>query len=680
MHDIQVGAIFSPQAVAVLGPCHEEGSLAAQFVDRLRRGAYQGAVTAVNCQGSLPEELSLAGAELAVVCLPAPQIPHALGRLAGAGVRAVIVPGSFGERGAEGYVLEQQLRECAEQHNIAVLGPQSVGVVSWPSGLNASLLEQIPEAGGVAFFSPSAALVRAVVDWAAHEGIGLSHVACLGARGAVDEASILQYLAEDPHTHVIAGYLEGVFAARRFARVSQTVTRSKPVVMLLGGLTSQGQLAAASIWRGSETAYRTALRQAGIVVASDLEMFWATVHAFATLPLPQGPHVAVITNSSAAGILTADALSATRLELARLSRASMDALRSHVDSGWVANPVDLGLEASAEVFGQAVAVALADPRVAMALVVVTRHEGRDLLSLAAALARVPRHGKPLALCFVGERPQGVGQIQRAGTAWFASPQMAAKALDALLAYAGWREEPFPVEVCYRRDKTKADLWVRQSLAAGLRDLAGPAVFPLLDAYELRRPNTELARTSKTAARIVRRLGVPVALKIASPHIGHRSDVDGVELGLVGPDAVRQGFLRLTHRVQRVRPEAFLSGCWVQEMVPGPAVEVGIRVVRDPLFGPLVGLAGGMRLPQLPIFRLAPLSLGDASRMVRELIPHVGSHGRYSVSVRALEDVLLTVSQMVLDMCDIYLLELEPVLVSARGAWVVDARVCLVPQS
>ncbi len=684
MHDIHVDALFSPRAVAVVGPCQEAGTNAARFIVQLQSWAYQGAVLPVNCRDTLPESLSLPRVDLAVVCLPPNQVVAMVERLALAGVRAVIVPGGgFAERGGEGFFLERRLAALARERNVAILGPQSLGVVSWPVGLNASLLERLPSSGGVAFFSPSATVTRAVVDWALAEGLGFSRLAALGNRAAVDEASVLQYLAEDPETRVIAGYLEGVFAARRFARVSQAVTRMKPVVMLLGGLTVQGQQAVAAgagPLAGSETAYRAALRQAGIVAASDLETFLDTVKAFALLPPPSGPHVAVLTNSGGAGVLAADALSTTRLELARMSHPTLDALRRFAGT-WPANPVDLGADAAPGTFAAALEVVLADPRVRSVLVVVTRAGDVDPVAVLAAVAEVKRHQKPVGVCWVGERSaEAVRQCHAAGLPCFASPASAARALDALLAYADWKEEPFPVEVCYRRESTKAELWLRQMLEAGFRQVAGPAVFPLLEAYELRHPVTELARTSKTAVRIARRLGGVVALKIASPHIEHKSDVDGVELGLADADAVRQGFVRLTHRVQCSRPEAFLSGCWVQEMIPGPAVEARVRVVRDPLFGPVVHLGLGAGDTERVTPRLAPLSLADASRMVREFTPFsVARGGRQPVHLRALEDVLLTVSQLALDMSAIYMMELDPVLVTPRGAWVVDARIWLSPQ-
>jgi acetyltransferase len=683
MQDIHVGALFSPQAVAVVGPCHEEGTVAARFLARLREWAYQGAVTAVNCRDSLPETLALAGVDLAVVCLPPAQVPGAVERLARAGVRAALVPGSgFADRGGEGYFLEKRLAAVAQEANVAVLGPHCLGVVSWPEGLNASLLEKLPPSGGVAFFSPSATVSGAVVDWAVAEGVGFSRLAALGNRAAVDEASILQYLAEDTETRVIAGYLEGVFAARRFARVSQTVTRMKPVVMLLGGLTAQGRqavAAAAGPLAGSEAAYRAALRQAGIIGVSDLETFLDTVKAFALLPEPSGPHVAILTNSGGAGVLAADALSATRLELARFSRATAEALRRQTGA-WPANPLDLGAEATPEDFAAALRLAVADPRVRLVLAVIARPAGTDVQAVLDAMAQVDRQDTPVALCVVGERPGAlVRQAHAQGMPCFSSPAAAARALDAMLAYGCWKEEPFPVEVCYRRDSTKAELWLREAMSVGHRDMAGPAVFPLLEAYELRHPATELARTSKTAARIARRLGAPVALKIASPHIQHKSDVDGVDLGLADPEAVRQGFVRLTHRVQRLRPEAFISGCWVQEMIAGPVVEARVWVVRDPLFGPVVrlGLCDGDHHGVNA--RLAPLSLTDASRMVREFTPLAASRGgRQPMHLRALEDVLLTVSQLALDMPELYTVELDPVLITPRGAWIVDARVCLVP--
>jgi acetyltransferase len=205
------------------------------------------------------------------------------------------------------------------------------------------------------------------------------------------------------------------------------------------------------------------------------------------------------------------------------------------------------------------------------------------------------------------------------------------------------------------------------------------------AYELNFPRTELARTSRSAVKIAKRLG-PVALKIASPHIEYKSDVDGVEVGLHSSEDVRQGFLRLTGRVQCQRSEAFISGCLVQEMILGKPAEVCIRAQRDPKFGPLLRFSLSGRQAEMfqeCSMRLAPLSLEDAAAMLRELKPFAllkRERGRDALDVRAIEDVLLTVSQMTLDFSEIYALELDPVLVTSRGAWVAGVRMSLLPLS
>jgi acetyltransferase len=351
--------------------------------------------------------------------------------------------------------------------------------------------------------------------------------------------------------------------------------------------------------------------------------------------------------------------------------------------------VDIGMEAAPAQYAQALDEVLKDRQIHMALVVIAPGLGVDLPAIVKELVALPKiEGRAVAVCLIGQ--EGVLEekrfLQSHGLPCYSNPKAALGSLEAMIRYAQWKTKSYPVEVCYRRDKAKAERFLQDCLEVGKTELFGFEVQPLLMAYEMQFPRTELARTSKSAVKIAKRLACSVALKIASPHIEYKSDVGGVEVNLQTSEEVRHGFVQLTSRVQRLRSEAFLSGCLVQEMILGKPTEVCIRVQRDPKFGPLIrfGLSGS----QAEIFqdyslRLAPLSLEDASGMMRELKVFSllkRERGRDALDLRALEDVLLTVSQMTLDFPEIYALEFDPVLVTSRGAWVAGARMSLFPQS
>ena len=696
MRDVYLHALFSPNAIAVVGSFDSAGATARVILSNLEGWGYQGRIVPVNWTGQLPSQdlQEMEGIDLAVVCLAPEFVLAALEMIADKGVKAVIVTSAgFREIGGRGYYLEESIIHLAERRNLTLLGPNCLGVASWTDRLNASLISRLPGQGNIAFFSPSGSMCNAILDWAASEEIGFSKFASLGNRAVIDEASMLQFLAEDPQTHVIIGYLEGMNNGRRFARISQTITREKPVIMLQAGMTEHGQKAISShvgALTGSERAYQTALKQAGIIQVDNLSTLFDLARMFGTQPLPKGPNLAIVTNSGGAGILAADSMAGTSLNLPRLGRETIarlsEILPRHAQT---CNPVDIGMEAAPAQYAQAVDEVLKDRQIHMALVVIAPGLGVDLPAIVKELVALPKiEGRAVAVCLIGQ--EGVLEekrfLQSHGLPCYSNPKAALGSLEAMIRYAQWKTKSYPVEVCYRRDKAKAERFLQDCLEVGKTELFGFEVQPLLMAYELQFPRTELARTSKSAVKIAKRLACSVALKIASPHIEYKSDVGGVEVNLQTSEEVRHGFVQLTSRVQRLRSEAFLSGCLVQEMILGKPTEVCIRVQRDPKFGPLIrfGLSGS----QAEIFqdyslRLAPLSLEDASGMMRELKVFSllkRERGRDALDLRALEDVLLTVSQMTLDFPEIYALEFDPVLVTSRGAWVAGARMSLFPQS
>lgn len=693
MRDVQLRALFSPETIVVLGTFERAHSSARLVVTHLERWGYQGKIIPVNCSETdalaplqqIPED-----ADLAIVCLPPEGVLEALERLADCRIKAVIITSSgFREIGGAGYYLEEQIIHLAERRNLTLLGPNCLGVASWTDRVNASLISRLPEAGNIAFFSPSGSMCNAILDWAASEQVGFSKFASLGNRAVIDEASMLQFLAEDPDTKVVIGYLEGMNSGRRFARISQTITREKPVIMLQAGMTEHGQKAISShvgALTGSERAYQTALKQAGIIQVDNLSELFDLARVFGTQPLPMGPNLALITNSGGAGILAADGLSGTNMNLARLNQNTMTKLETILPQyASSANPVDLGSSAYPVQYAQALLETVKDPAVHMALVVIAPGLGVDQTQIVRELVEISKSiRRPFAVCLLGQ--EGVVEekryLQEHGIPCFSYPKAALRALDAMLRYAQWKVSPYPVEVCYRRDKAKAERFLQECQAAGKTELFGFEMQPLLQAYEIQFPRTELARTSRSAVKIAKRFGGAVVLKIASPDIEYKSDVSGVELDLQTSEEVRLGFARLTSRVQCLRQEAFISGCLVQEMISGRPCEICIRVQRDPKFGPLIrfGLSGS----QAEIFkdfslRLAPLSLDDAANMMREIkaFPLLKrERGRDALDLRALEDILLTISQMTLDFPEIYALEFDPVLATSRGVWVAGARMTL----
>jgi acetate---CoA ligase (ADP-forming) len=696
--DAGLNALFSPDEVAILGASGNVEKIGHQVLANLVGAGYQGRIYPVNPKGGeilglevvssvleLPERL-----DLAVICLPRDLVIPSLKELVQRRVKAVIViTAGFKEVGGQGYYLEEEIKAIAAEHGIALLGPNCLGLMNTASRLNASFATGQPIAGKIGFFSQSGALCVAILDWALGENIGFSKFISLGNKAVLSESEMLRHLGEDSASKVILGYIEGVEKGQEFLRVASEVTRKKPVIMIKSGTTAAGAKAASShtgAMAGSEQAYQAAMRQSGIIRVRELEMLFHLADAFASQPLPTGPNLAIVTNSGGPGILAADACEKSNLFMANLSGETIEKLKEFLPTyASLYNPVDIIGDATAERYARTLEVVVKDPLVHSLLVMLTPTASVQVEDTARTIADVAsRSDKPVFACFMGKMRVAAGQqiLRDAGIPCYTFPEPAIRSIEAMTSYHEWQNRPYPVQVCYRRDKTWAEKIITEARAKGFTEIVEFQAQGLLRAYELPVPQTLLARTSDEAVKAADKIGYPVVLKIASPQISHKSDVGGVKVGLDTPEAVHTTFLEITSRAQRMAKDAFISGCLVQAMAPKGSKEIIVGFKRDPQFGPLVmfGL-GGIYVEVLRdiAFRLAPLSLSDAYEMIREIKSfHLlqGVRGEDPVDLKAIEDIILTMSQMALDFPEVYEAEFNPVLVGPKGALVADVRLTL----
>ena len=693
----QLLSLFEPRTVAVIGASRTSGKVGHLVVANLLSAGYQGKIFPVNPSGG--EILGLAvstaieelprGLDLAVICVPRPEVLPCLNRLAAIKTRAVIViTAGFKEVGRKGYYLEEEAAELCSNHNMVMLGPNCLGLVNTANGLNATFAAGNPEKGNIAFFSQSGALCIAILDAALGKGIGFSKFVSLGNKARLDETDMLHYLKDDPDTKVILGYVENINDGQAFLRAAQEATLEKPVIMIKSGTTAAGARAASShtgAMAGSEDAYQAAFTQSGIIRVRGVEDMFNLALAFSTQPLPQGPNVCVVTNSGGPGILAADAAERSTLTMAPLRGQTVEQLKDFLPRyAALYNPVDIIGDADAARFAKALEVVAADPMVHMVLALLTPTPAVDVEAVAHAVAaQAAACGKPVVACFMGETKVAAAReiLRRAHVPSYDYPESAIEALDALFRHAEWKKRPLPVEVCYMSNMFQARDVLAKAKAKGFTELVEFMAQDVLKAYGLPVPKTVLARTSDEAAQAAKSIGYPVVLKIASPQISHKSDVGGVVVNIEDEEELRQAFMAVTNRAKRVK-EAYVLGCLVQEMAPKGAREVFAGFKRDPQFGPLVlfGL-GGVYVEVLRDVscRLAPLSLLDVGEMVREIKSYPilrGVRGEPPVDFRAIEDVLLTLSQIAVDFPEIEECDFNPVMAHPGGALVVDARFTL----
>jgi acetyltransferase len=691
-------AFFYPDTVAVIGASATPGKVGHTIVTNMLEAGFTGRLLPVNPKGGeiegLPVTSSVAdlprGLDLAVISVPPKFVVGAIEELAAIGTRsAIVITAGFKEVGKEGYDLEQRIKALCESSGMALLGPNCLGMMNGAAGVNASFAAGRPDPGSIAFFSQSGALCVAILDWARGANIGFSKFVSLGNKAVLDEADMLEYLNRDEDTKVILGYIENVEHGDSFLRQARRTSLNKPVIMIKAGTTAAGAKAASShtgAIAGSDQSYTAAFHQSGVIRVGDVATLFNLAQAFSSQPLPKGPNLAVVTNSGGPGILTADAADRSRLTMAELSPKTVQKLQEFLPSyAAFYNPVDIVGDADAKRYRQTLDVIGEDPMVHAILVLLTPTASVEIEKTAEAVIRTAqRCGKPVFACFMGKtRVAGARKmLMDAGIPCYAFPEPAVHSIETMYQYYLWKNRPEPQYAEVERDLDAAREVIDAHLRRKQPEIVEFEAQQVLKAYGLPTPRTVLARSSDEAVAAAEEIGYPVVLKIASPDISHKSDVGGVKVNLLNAGEVMDGFKEITARAQRMRHDAYLAGCLVQEMAPAGVKEVIIGFKRDEQFGPMLmfGLGGiYVEIMKDIAFRLAPLSRQDAFEIVREIKSYMllkGLKGEMPVNFRALEDILMVMSRLALDFPEVSEAEFNPVLANDERAMVADVRMSL----
>lgn len=689
---------FSPSGVAVIGASSNPQKLSHGILYNLVNSTYTGGVYPVNpgaeellgrkCYpdiSSVPDPV-----ELAVIVLPAPALPDTLEACGKRGLKAaIIISGGFKEVGAEGEKLEQRCLSIARSYGMRLIGPNCVGLMSLHSGLNTTFIHGMPDAGGIGFLSQSGAVCGGVIDFVLGKKVGFSHFLSLGNEADVTETDIIEYLGEDPHTRVIAAYVEQIRDGRRFLDVARKVSRRKPIVLIKAGRTGAGARAVSShtgSLAGSYSAYQAAFKQAGVVEVQNWDELFDTSIAFDFLPIPRGKRAVILTNAGGPAALTSDALSLNGLVLEDLEESTRASLRAVLNpSAQVGNPVDMLGGASPEEYGLVVSALLKDKNVDIVLPILVPHELTRPGLIAQAIVDAARGSdKPVLTCIMGDASIDEARVILQGNRlpMYVYPESAAKVLGAMLRYADWRavEDPAAAELRGINKAAAADILNR---AAGQDSLGEAETRPLLEAYGIPVVPGGFAATATDAEKLAEEAGYPVVMKIVSPEILHKSDVGGIRLNLADGKAVRAEFERLMSDMRVAKPRGRLEGVMIEKMAPrGQEVIIGMK--RDPGFGPLLmfGLGGvTVELFKDVSFRVAPVNRVEALQMITETRAGrllTGFRGMPLADLDAVVDVLMRLGQLALDFPQVAEVEVNPLLVypEGQGGLALDGRVIL----
>ncbi len=710
-------AIFAPRSVAVVGASTTPGKVGHDIFVNILRGGYTGTLYPVN-----PSARSVASVraypsiadipdpvDLGMIILPPPLALKAVQQAVECGVKGiVIVSAGFREVGPEGRQIEDQIVDVCSQAGVRVVGPNCLGVINpLPAiRLNASFSARMPAAGNISFISQSGALCTAVLDFAADREFGFSKFISIGNKADVDELDLLRYLHKDPDTEVIMLYLEELRRGPEFIATVKEITsgdfRPKPVLVIKSGRTSAGAQAAAShtgALAGTEGVYDAIFQQSGIIRVDTIDELFDFASAFAykneselgklRRKVPSGNQVAIVTNAGGPGIVATDMTVSSGLELAKFSEETVEVLASHLpQTANLHNPVDVIGDAASDRYENALAAVIRDQNVDGALVILTPQSMTNVLGTAEAIVRIARRSnKPILCCFMGiiDVSAGVKYLQEHGVPVFRFPENAAKAFGALYKYSQWLNRQHLAQFKLTHAERKAAKLIESYLTQGKNYLGELEGLELLSCYGFKTLATGLAVDVDQAVELAKKIGFPVVMKIVSPQIIHKSDADGVRVGIETQDEVRQAFEHIIAAARAFNPEAEIKGVLVQQMAPG-GVELIMGMNRYPVFGPLLmfGIGGVfVEVFQDVVFRLAPIGRNEARRMIRSIRGYrllQEFRGRPRTDLPTLEKLMVSLSDMVSNHPEIAELDINPLLVheEGQGATVADCRIILKP--
>ena len=686
--------LFCPESIAVFaGQADVPESMTAQAATlhtALKAQRYTGTMRFldIHTSGTLAD-LAQARADLAIIALPPEDVASALdiaGRMA---CKAAMVISS-----GLTWVQAEALKKIARREGVQLLGPNSLGLQRPRMLLNASAAGPLAQPGSLALVSQSGALTSSILDWASNNAVGFSSVVSLGPHTAVDLSEVLDFLANDPQTQSIVVYMEGISTARRFMSALRSAANAKPVVVLKAGRKPAGNEAAhthSGSIVGSDDVFDSALRRAGAVRVNSFVELFSAAKCLASRYRPVGKRLAIVTNGGGPGVLAADWVNEIHLELGKLSAAGAEALKPQLpELASLSDLMDLTEEASPAQYRAAVEAADRDPQIDGVLAIYSPKPGSHGADVAQALVEGKRRMyKPLLTCWMGDSSVGTGRtiLKDAAIPTFRTPEAAVGAFGNIASFYQNQQlllqTPPPLSNLAKPDIEGARLVIEGVLAERRKVLTEMESKTLLAAFHIPVTKTILARSANEAMMIATQLGFPVALKIDSPDISHKSDVQGVALNIMNATGVRDTYNDMIQNVTRLQPQARINGITIQNMASAKrGREIYIGLVTDDPFGPVIAFGAGGTMIELindRAMELPPLNQFLARRLIERsrVAETLGEwRGNVAINMDALEQLLLRVSEMVCELPQLREMDINPIIVDEHGAVAVDARIVI----
>ncbi len=687
--------LFLPESVAVIGASRTPGKVGHDILNNLVTCGFQGEIIPVNPAGG--ELLGLkvyptlreydGKVDQVIIVVRAEFVLDATRDAVAKGAGTVIViSAGFKETGEEGLRVEAELKDVCRRGGARLLGPNCLGLINTENNLNSSFAGSMPKSGEISVFSQSGALCTAMLDMAAGRHLGLSKLISIGNKADITEVDMLQALSHDHSTKVIVGYLEDISNGDDFIKAAEEASNHKPVVILKSGTTAAGQRAAAShtgVLAGEETAYGAAFKRAGICRADTFDALFDYATALSMQPPPNGDRILIITNAGGPGAMAADAVEKAGMQVAELDRNTTTALRAKLPAeASLGNPIDVLGDADPDRYVQALKAAQQDSTVDGILILLTPQAMTQPAETARAIADNLDGTKPVVASFMGGRDvlPGRRELTAAGMPDYESPERAVAALKAMYQYGVWKRRPARQVTRFPVNRRRVERIITRRQRTGRLQLGEVKAKDILKAYGFHVLQGHLTITPQEASEVARFIGFPVAMKIVSPNIIHKTDLGGVRLGLGSSQEVEDAFELMNLRIQQHAPEAMIEGVYVEKMAE-KGMEIILGMTRDPQFGPMLmfGLGGiFVEVMKDVTFYLAPITENEAIQMLQSTRSYEmlqGKRGSKEVDIHAIAGALQRISQLTTDFPQIVELDINPLIVGEIGTdpVVADAR-------
>lgn len=684
----ELDKIMKPKSIAVIGASTKEKTIGSEIMLKLTEYKFTGAIYPINPKASevqghkaYPSVLDVPGEiDFAVIVVPKPFVFDTIDQCNQKGIKGVcIISAGFKETGGEGVELEKQLAAKMKEYGMRCVGPNCLGVLNTNDAvrMDATFAPTLPEKGNVAFVSQSGALGGGILNLLKDLNLGFAQFVSVGNQADVNAESMLEYWENDDDVKQILLYMESITNPENFRKLATRISKNKPIIALKSGRSEAGASAASShtgSLAGADKAADALLKQSGVIRELKLESLFSTAKVFSTCPIPKGNRVAIVTNSGGPGIMATDAVCEHGLEIAKISDATKDKLRSFLpDTASVKNPIDMIASASMEQYTETIKTVLAEDSVDMLMVIFLPLIGQTDIDIAKAVMEIKKQHpeKPIIGVFITTQDffAKVSDMNP-NIPFFMYAEEAAEGFHRLDQYRQWQERQVGKVPCYDVNKAEVEKIIRQSISEGRDQLTTLESIDVLNAYGIRACKYGLATNKSQALSVAETVGYPVVMKMTSKTTSHKTDVGGVVVNIQSAEALSNEYDALMERLEKAGLIEGLEGVLVQEMVKGSR-EMVCGIATDPQYGPMMmfGL-GGVFIEVLKdvTFRMAPLTDIDAKEMIESVKSYKlleGARGTKPAQIEQIQETLLRLSQLVNDFKFIDELDINPLLISEK---------------